>query len=71
MLSLHSPFVSFFAYVCVLVCIATGQENQPQTAQVLPCKFPNARTNEVVQEEAGGLLYALLFVLCCNFPLRL
>ena len=45
--------------------IATGQENQPQTAQVLPRKFPNARTNDVVQEEAGGLLYALLFVLRC------
>ena len=36
---------------------------RPQTAQVLPRKFHNARTNEVVQEEAGGLLYALLFVL--------
>ena len=47
--------------------IATGQESRPQTAQVLPCREHTPRTNKVVQEEAGGLLYALLFVLRCNF----
>ena len=44
---------------------------RPQTAQVLPRKVHNARTNKVVQEEAGGLLYALLFVLFGLFALRL
>ena len=47
------------------------QRTRPQTAQVIPCRELAPRTNEVVQEEAGGLLYALLFVLCCNFAFRL
>ena len=51
--------------------IATTPKNEPWAAQVLPCRDPAPRTNDVVQEEAVGLLYALLFVLCCNFALRL
>ena len=39
------------------------QDPDRTAAQVLNCRGPAPRTNKVVQEEAGGLLYALLFVL--------
>ena len=52
--------------------IATTQETQTADGAGASMQGKHApRANDVVQEEAGGLLYALLFVLCCNFALRL